>query len=101
MELTRMRINVLELIITLAVVGGSKVGGEVDKGPPCDLRLAGIAGAIKVAQSQRKKPADRDHRTLSVIEIETHLAEKPHAVMVEVGVTQKAQNLPRRLKTAE
>jgi hypothetical protein len=65
MELACVKVEVFELTVTLAIVRGSEVGGEVDETLPCDRRFAGPPGTAEIAQGQREEPTGRDHRALT------------------------------------
>ncbi len=49
MKLGRVEVHTLKLAISLAVVRGSEVGGEIDERLPGDLWLAGTARTVEVA----------------------------------------------------
>ena len=52
MELAYVKLEVFVLTVTLTIVRGSEVGGEVDERLPCDLRFASPPGTAEMAQVQ-------------------------------------------------
>ena len=89
------------LVVPLAIMDRSEIRGELDQRVPGHSRLSCVSLPIKMPQAEGKKPPDGDHRMLALVHIWNGFAKEPHAVMVQLGVVEKAKNLIDSFKAAD